>query len=100
MIEDMKSSEEDSPSGNPEPARRLCSEIQLFDLCDLERCKYKNGQFCINEELLTRFEKIVDRDENDRFALADEDLDEEDDEYGSYGFDDGPDDYSGDEEDY
>lgn len=45
------------------PVQRLCSEIQLFDLCDLERCNYKEGRFCTNGELLTRFERISERDD-------------------------------------
>jgi hypothetical protein len=27
------------------PARRLCSEIQLFDLCELDRCSFKEDRF-------------------------------------------------------
>jgi hypothetical protein len=52
-----------------EPAKRLCSEIQLFDLCELESCKHKEGRFCTNQELLERFENIneVDVRSSDRF---------------------------------
>ena len=32
------------------PVKRLCSEIQLFDLCDLEYCKHKVERFCENPE--------------------------------------------------
>lgn len=42
--------------------RRLCSEIQLFDLCDLAVCRSKDGRFCNNPELLARFEKIAERE--------------------------------------
>jgi len=45
------------------PAQRLCSEIQLFDLCDLERCSHKQGRYCTNGELLTRFERISEKDD-------------------------------------
>ncbi len=38
--------------------QRLCSEIQLFDLCDLSSCKHKNGRFCTDPALIVRFEKI------------------------------------------
>ena len=44
------------------PLRRLCSEIQLFDLCDLEQCRYKRERFCTDEKLLIRFERIADSD--------------------------------------
>jgi hypothetical protein len=40
--------------------QRLCSEIQLFDLCDLDSCLSKNGRFCTDPALLGRFEKIAD----------------------------------------
>jgi hypothetical protein len=42
------------------PAQRLCNEIQLFDLCDLDSCTFKEGRFCTNAELLTAFERISD----------------------------------------
>ena len=29
-----------------EVPRRLCSEIQLFDLCELEKCHFKDERFC------------------------------------------------------
>ena len=41
---------------------RLCSEIKLFDLCDLEVCNHKNGRFCSDSSLLERFEKIADNE--------------------------------------
>jgi hypothetical protein len=40
--------------------RRLCSEIQLFDLCTREKCKQRDGRFCTDGELLSRFEAISD----------------------------------------
>lgn len=43
--------------------RRLCSEIQLFDLCDLESCSHRQGRFCTRKDLLVRFEHIADEDE-------------------------------------
>ncbi len=44
------------------PVQRLCSEIQLFDLCDLDVCRFKQGRFCTQEELLSRFEGISEDD--------------------------------------
>ncbi|HEY3307377.1 MAG TPA: hypothetical protein VGJ93_02870 [Desulfuromonadaceae bacterium] len=63
------------------PSKRLCSEIQLFDLCELESCKYKVGGFCENPELLARFERIAEEDEQPIAPYLDEDSDglEEDD---------------------
>jgi hypothetical protein len=40
--------------------QRLCNEIQLFDLCDLDSCNVKNGRFCTDPDLLGRFEKIAE----------------------------------------
>ncbi len=46
---------------SPAPiVQRLCNEIQLFDLCDLNTCRYKDGRFCTNSELVAAFEKISD----------------------------------------
>jgi len=42
--------------------QRLCSEIQLFDLCDLVLCKYKKERFCNDPDLLGRFEKIAEKE--------------------------------------
>jgi len=50
--------------------QRLCSEIQLFDLCDLDYCKSKQGRFCTNPEALQRFEAI--KEEEPEQYLSDE----------------------------
>lgn len=47
------------------PAERLCSEIQLFDLCDLDKCAFKTGKFCNNPDLLEKFELISEENEAD-----------------------------------
>ena len=54
----MKKIDDDSSGTVP----RLCSEIQLFDLCDLESCTDKSGRFCTNQDLLSRFERISEDD--------------------------------------
>lgn len=46
------------------PVQRLCNEIQLFDLCELERCGHKQGLYCTSTELLNRFEAIAEEDEH------------------------------------
>jgi hypothetical protein len=77
------------------PVQRLCSEIQLFDLCDLEVCNYKEGRFCRQEELLVRFEHIADEDVRTPVrGLSDELEEDEDDE--DMGFRE----FEGDEDDY
>lgn len=69
---------------------RLCSEIQLFDLCDLVSCRFKNGHFCSNATLLERFEKIADEEFSSPERYVDEELgddletDGEDDDCGVY----------------
>ena len=45
------------------PVQRLCNEIQLFDLCELEKCGHKQGLFCTSRELLDSFEAIAEEDE-------------------------------------
>jgi hypothetical protein len=68
------------------PAKRLCNEIQLFDLCDREKCDFKEGAYCTEPDLLRRFEAIAD--EEDRVpanraggADDDEEWEGEEDEY-------------------
>jgi len=56
--------------------RRLCSEIQLFDLCELERCHFIDGRFCTDPEKLARFEAVAEP--QDRPAPRFDDDDEED----------------------
>jgi len=53
--------------------RRLCSEIQLFDLCDLESCNRRSGRYCTDSVLLGRFEKIAEDELRlpDRFIAED-----------------------------
>lgn len=72
------------------PLQRLCNEIQLFDLCELEKCGHKQGLFCTSRELLDRFEAIAEEDERPVSGfISDEpdDGDEDDSEYDD-GFDD------------
>lgn len=74
----MKPVEEQiEPGQDPEELpRRLCSEIQLFDLCDLERCSFKDGRYCTHADLLARFEALAEPD--DRPVNRFDDDDEED----------------------
>ena len=66
---------------------RLCSEIQLFDLCDLETCLQKNGRFCTDTELLCQFEKVAENELRIPERGFSEELDDADmdDEFGSGG---------------
>ena len=77
--------------------RRLCSEIQLFDLCNQETCCKKDGRFCTNEEVLERFEAIKEEDERSPEQYLDEELYEDDEgdglEDAPYDEEDGPDEY-------
>ena len=57
-----------------ENPKRLCTEIQLFDICSKNSCKYKDGRYCTEGDILARFEAISDEEDtasNDVF-LADE----------------------------
>jgi len=40
----------------------LCSEIQLFDLCDLNSCRKRSGRYCSDSEMLGRFENITEKE--------------------------------------
>ena len=70
----------DSETKSDALPQRLCSEIQLFDLCDLNSCNHKSGRFCTDSELLGRFEKIAEAEVRapERF-ISDEDDEEYDD---------------------
>ena len=60
------------------PVQRLCNEIQLFDLCELESCGYKQGLLCTSTELLNRFEAIAEEDERPPAeGFISDDLDDE-----------------------
>ncbi len=55
--------EEKSSAVSVEKIRRLCGEIQLFDLCDLVRCGRRDGRYCTDPDLLARFEEIAEEDD-------------------------------------
>lgn len=78
--------------------RRLCSEIQLFDLCAKGDCEYRDGRYCCNEDVLTKFETINEEDIGGLGEyLIDELEDSEDSDDAGYGedsYDDLDDDYS------
>ncbi|GFO69341.1 hypothetical protein GMLC_29200 [Geomonas limicola] len=57
--------------------QRLCSEIQLFDLCDLDTCCQKDGRYCTNPEVLERFEAIKEEDERSPQQYLGEEFDDE-----------------------
>jgi len=81
-----------------ERPRRLCSEIQLFDLCGKEKCAEREGRFCTDENMLNRFEAISQEEDfpPDQY-LEDEQADEGEEEGGYSDFGDGFED-DGDEE--
>lgn len=59
--------------------KRLCSEIQLFDLCDLDTCTCKDGRFCTNPAILARFEAIKEEDDRPQYLADEFDEDQEED---------------------
>lgn len=66
-----------------QPIRRLCSEIQLFDLCELDQCSHKEGRFCTQTVILERFEAIKEEDERSYIAEESEDDEGEEDDFAS-----------------
>ena len=67
-----------------DPPLRLCSEIQLFDLCDLDSCGFKDGRFCTHADLLSRFEAIAEQEDRPA-AEHSQTVEDEDDEFVGYG---------------
>lgn len=78
--------------------RRLCSEIQLFDLCAKGDCDCKDGRYCCNESTLAKFETINEEDVggSGEYLIDElEDFEDSDDaEYGEDSHDDFDDDFS------
>ncbi len=62
---------------NKKPIERLCSEIQLFDLCDLDSCGFRVGKFCTDSDLLARFEDINEEDDQPLLVYGEEDLEDD-----------------------
>lgn len=69
-------SDETAESLSP-AAQRLCSEIQLFDLCDLDTCRFKSSRFCTNEQLLSKFEAIKEEDDRSTLLYEEDEGEEE-----------------------
>lgn len=86
---------DETAAETPPAAQRLCSEIQLFDLCDLDSCRFKQGRFCTNEELVAQFEAIKEEDEQTPLLYDEE---EDDDSDAEADFDESDDSFEGDEE--
>lgn len=58
--------------------RRLCSEIQLFDLCELESCSHRDERFCTDPEMISRFEAVAEPEDRKQTPCPDDDeLDDE-----------------------
>ena len=51
-----------TPEKEPKPPR-LCSEIQLFDLCAKDVCGHKDGRYCTKGDILAKFEAIMDEED-------------------------------------
>jgi hypothetical protein len=74
--------------------RRLCSEIQLFDLCEREQCRFKDDRFCTDPVMLARFEAIAEPEDRPVQRFDDNDDDDEEEVYPAEQDEDDDDDYS------
>ena len=61
---------------NQSQPQRLCSEIQLFDLCELDTCGHRDGRYCTKKEILARFEAIREGDDRTPEQFFAEELDD------------------------
>lgn len=59
-----------------EQAKRLCSEIQLFDLCDKDVCGHRDGRYCTKGDILAKFEAIKEEDERSPEQFLADELDD------------------------
>lgn len=80
--------------------RRLCTEIQLFDLCDRDTCSHRDGRYCTKGDILAKFEAIKEEDERSPEQFMAEELDDAEG-AGDMGYDEsfGVDEYGDDEPD-
>ncbi|GAB7027185.1 hypothetical protein [Geotalea toluenoxydans] len=80
--------------------RRLCTEIQLFDLCDRDACSHRDGRYCTKGDILAKFEAIKEEDERSPEQFMAEELDDTEG-AGDMGYDEsfGVDEYGDDEPD-
>lgn len=62
--------------GNEQKPQRLCSEIQLFDLCERDVCSHKDGRYCTKGDILARFEAILDEEERSPEQFMADELDD------------------------
>lgn len=83
--------------GSKQPTvKRLCTEIQLFDLCEKGSCSSRDGRFCTDPQLLARFEALSEPDDRPLEQYLDDDMDdveegdglEYDDDFGEDDYDD------------
>jgi hypothetical protein len=56
--------------------RRLCTEIQLFDICSRDVCEHKDGRYCTKGDILAKFEAITEDDERSPEQFMADELDE------------------------
>lgn len=80
MAEDVNDVKDVKDVKDEKPQQRLCSEIQLFDLCSEEVCKHRDGRYCTNSEALAKFEAISEEDSSDMYVAEEmDDIDGDDD---------------------
>lgn len=79
MKEDSPKNDSPGIEADKTPPARLCTEIQLFDLCTKETCSHRSGRFCTHGETLARFEAISEEDDVPALMEDLEDLEDTDD---------------------
>ena len=67
-------SEEETVSAPPQ--KRLCSEIQLFDLCSKDSCNHKDGRYCTKGDIIAKFESISEDEDRSPEQYFAEELDD------------------------
>lgn len=58
LLDILDDDEEETEEEEIELVHRLCNEIQLFDLCEIDpsRCSFRDGRFCTDIDMLRAFE--------------------------------------------
>ena len=62
--------------GKEATPQRLCSEIQLFDLCSRDVCNHRDGRYCTKGDILAKFEAIKEEEDRSPEQYMAEELDD------------------------
>lgn len=72
----MEDEIQEAPEKKEVKQSRLCSEIQLFDLCSRDVCNHRDGRYCTKGDILAKFEAISEDDDRSPEMYMAEEMDD------------------------